>query len=94
MPKTATSNITSLATGRSLRDARRKIGVSQNELATRLGVSPPYISGIENGRSNTTVGQLSAIADALGVVLEIGFSVPPRVPEPVIPAPPAQLVSR
>lgn len=94
MPKTATSNVTSLATGHSLREARRKMGVSQNELATRLQVSPPYLSGIENGRSNTTVGQLSAIADALGVVLEIGFSVPEHLPEPAIPSPPPQLVRR
>jgi transcriptional regulator with XRE-family HTH domain len=69
-------------------------GISQQELADRLGVSSPYLSTIENGRSNTTVGQLSAIADALGVILAVEFVVPEAAPEPEIPAAPSPSVLR
>lgn len=89
MPRTATSDATSLSVGRALRRARLEVGISQQELASRLGVSPPYLSTLENGRSNTTIGQLSAIADALGVVLEIGFVAPGITPEPIIPTAPS-----
>jgi transcriptional regulator with XRE-family HTH domain len=84
----------SLAVGRELRRARLRVGLSQQELASRLGVSPPYLSTIENGRSNTTVGQLSAIADALGVILEIKFVAPRIVGEPEIPEAPLPAVLR
>ena len=76
MPRTATSDITSIAVGAALRQARLEIGITQQELASRLNVSAPYLSSIENGRMNVTIGQLSAIANALGAILDITFRVP------------------
>ena len=37
------------------------------ELATKSGLSPSYISGIENNKANPTLDKLKQIADALGV---------------------------
>jgi transcriptional regulator with XRE-family HTH domain len=92
MPRTTTSDVTSLSVGRALRRARLDCGISQQELANRLGVSPPYLSTVENGRSNTTIGQLTTIADALGVILEIEFVVPESTTEPDIPTAPSPAV--
>jgi transcriptional regulator with XRE-family HTH domain len=92
MPRTTTSDVTSVAVGRALRHARQEVGVTQHALATRLNVSAPYVSSIENGRTNVTVGQLSSIADALGVILNIEFRISERTLEPMIPEPPVQVL--
>jgi hypothetical protein len=55
-----------------------------------MDASAPYISGLENGRGNPTVGQLSAVADALRVELHVEFHVPTPKPPPTIPTPPAR----
>ena len=88
LPRTATSDITSIAVGGALRSARLEIGITQQELASRLNVSAPYLSSIENGRMNMTIGQLSAIANALGAILDVTFRVPAPMIEPEIPQPP------
>lgn len=38
-----------------------------------MGVRPPYITSIEAGARNITLGQLANIADALGRGLDISF---------------------
>ena len=87
MPRTASSDITAKMVGQSIRHARRGVGMTQAQLAVRLGTSPPYISSVETGRANLTVGQLAAIADALKVELHVDFRVPPPFVEPAIPVP-------
>lgn len=47
--------------GERLREERVKAGISQRELARRLGVSPSLISQLESGQSNPSVGTLYAI---------------------------------
>lgn len=42
-------------------------------MAERLGVTPPYVSGVESGQRNLTLGALAQIADALGTDLDIRF---------------------
>lgn len=64
------------------------MGLTQAEVADRLNATPPYVSGLETGRANLTVGQLAAIADALEVELSVAFKIPDRRPEPEIPIPP------
>jgi transcriptional regulator with XRE-family HTH domain len=76
--------------GRAIREVRQHVGVTQAELAERMDATGPYISGLEHGRGNPTVGQLSAIADALRVELHVEFHIPAPKPPPVIPAPPAR----
>jgi len=56
-----------------------------------MNTSVPYISGLENGRGNPTIGQLSAVADALLVELRLEFHVPTAREKPVIPDPPASV---
>lgn len=61
--------------------------MTQAELAVRLGVTAPYVSNLEAGRGNPTVGQLWAIAEVLGAEFEIALR-RPDVALPEIPRPP------
>jgi transcriptional regulator with XRE-family HTH domain len=55
----------------------REQGVSQRELARRLGRSEPWISRVLNGRENTT---LKTVAD-LGWALGLRFALAPQAIE-------------
>jgi transcriptional regulator with XRE-family HTH domain len=87
LPRTTTSEIASQILGHEVRRARVEARMTQREVAERLKTSPPYISAVESGRTNMTVGQVAAIADALGVELHIELRRPPDFAEPEIPAP-------
>jgi transcriptional regulator with XRE-family HTH domain len=50
-----------------LRDARRRLGVSQQELAQRAGLSFETVRGYENGRRSPRREHLQAVLDALKV---------------------------
>ncbi|WP_109524535.1 MULTISPECIES: helix-turn-helix domain-containing protein [Nocardia] len=54
-------------THESIRSARRAAGVSQRELARRLGLSTATISAIESGKTGVSVERLRVLADALHV---------------------------
>jgi transcriptional regulator with XRE-family HTH domain len=56
--------------GERLREERAKAGISQRELARRLGFSPSLISQLESGISRPSVGTLYAIVTELGVSLD------------------------
>jgi transcriptional regulator with XRE-family HTH domain len=56
--------------GTRLREERVKSGLSQRELARRLGLSPSLISQLEAGASNPSVGTLYAIVTELGLSLD------------------------
>jgi transcriptional regulator with XRE-family HTH domain len=71
MPRTATSAVTSAIVGREIRNARLRAGMTQAQVAERLEASAPYVSGLEHGKGNMTIGQLAAIADAVGVELHV-----------------------
>jgi transcriptional regulator with XRE-family HTH domain len=58
------------AIGDRLREERVKAGISQRELARRLGLSPSLISQLESGQSRPSVGTLYAIVTELGVSLD------------------------
>ncbi len=51
--------------GLNVRKFRKKQKLSQIELAVEVGIDRSYLSEIENGRTNMSVGILYAIADAL-----------------------------
>lgn len=53
--------------GTNIRKARIEAGISQEELAGRMGVEQFYISGLEAGRRNATLVTLWKAAIALGV---------------------------
>lgn len=52
---------------------RAALGISQQELADRIGTSHSAISRIESGRHKISVDTLQRVADGLGVRLLIGF---------------------
>ena len=52
--------------GQILRDARRRAGVSQRQLAIRTGIAAPSISRIENGRESPSFERFAACLEALG----------------------------
>ncbi len=58
------------AIGERLREERVKAGISQRELARRLGLSASLISQLESGQSRPSVGTLYSIVTELGVSLD------------------------
>jgi uncharacterized protein len=75
MPRTASSDLTAKLAGEAVRDARRRAGLTQVELAERMHVNPSYVAGIETGRRNMTVAQLGNIAQALDARLVVELQV-------------------
>lgn len=55
--------------GRVLREARSAKGLTQEELAFRAGMSVPYLSDIERGRSSPSLTMLVDLAIALDMHL-------------------------
>ncbi len=58
---------------RAVIEARMEKGVTQKELAKRIGTKQSVISRLERGRANPTVSFLKKLADALYTRLEIRF---------------------
>jgi len=56
-----------------LRQAREQAGVTQRELAERLGCTQPAVSQFEAGGASLNIATLQRIADALGCDLQIGI---------------------
>lgn len=52
---------------------RAALGLSQKELAHRVGTSHSAISRLESGRHKTSVETLQRVAEALGVRFVFGF---------------------
>jgi transcriptional regulator with XRE-family HTH domain len=75
---TRTSDVHAKAVGRELAHARREAGLTQQQLAQRLGVGRSYIARVESGTDNLTIGQLAHLAKALGAQLRITFPIPKR----------------
>jgi len=55
--------------GRILREARTAKGLTQEELAFRAGMSVPYLSDIERGRSSPSLTMMVDLAVALEIHL-------------------------
>jgi ribosome-binding protein aMBF1 (putative translation factor) len=54
-------------------DARRKAGLTQAQLAERMGVTQPVVAKIEGGRSNVSFGTLKRYARATGCKVKVAF---------------------
>ncbi len=72
--------------GRTIRQLREAGGFSQEKLADRAGITYQYLSAIENGKENFTVGILETIAKALGneVPMMIEQAYANQLPVPVV----------
>ena len=55
-------------------DARTKTGVTQKELAKRIGTKQSVISRLESGRANPSVTFLKRFAKAINASLEVRFA--------------------
>lgn len=73
MPRTSRSSIYAKRVGDSIKAARQAAGLTQADVAGRMGVSPPYVVAVEAGRANLTVGQLAAFAEAMQLGLDVAF---------------------
>jgi len=80
MPRTAASEIHARVLGRKLKDTRQALGLTQAALAERLGVSASYLSAVEAGRRNLTLGQIANIASAMRLGIDISFVCPDGEP--------------
>ncbi len=54
-----------------IRNIRKQLGLSQKELAKKMGISQQLVSRIENGRENISLATLKNISKALGKRIEI-----------------------
>ena len=54
-----------------LKQARKKMKVTQKQLAEKLGTDSAYISRIENDQINLSAGAFFRIANALGYTVEL-----------------------
>jgi transcriptional regulator with XRE-family HTH domain len=55
------------ALGARVRALRLRLGLTQEQLGHRVGMSHGHVSEIETGRTNITMATLWRLADALGV---------------------------
>jgi transcriptional regulator with XRE-family HTH domain len=55
--------------GLALREAREKLGYSQEKLALEAGVNRTYVSDIERGARNVAINNLEKLADAVNLPL-------------------------
>lgn len=58
------------AVGRNIRERRRQLGLTQEELAFGVGTSPAHIRSIELGRANPTLRTLERISAYLQTDVE------------------------
>lgn len=64
--------------GRRLREARTQAGLSQAEVATRLGIRQSYVSRVERGAQNISVLACVRFAQAMGYIFLTEFAPKPR----------------
>jgi UDP-N-acetylglucosamine 1-carboxyvinyltransferase len=93
MPKTAVSEAAAKRVGQAIRRARQARGLTQAQLAERLEVNPSYVTNVEAGRVNLTVGQLAHIGSALDAGLRVNLApldTAPVATGPFTPSEPAE----
>ena len=62
--------------GSALASARRTAGLSQSDVAERMGTSQPAVARLEAGSTNAQLSTLRRYAEAIGCRLELGLSAP------------------
>jgi transcriptional regulator with XRE-family HTH domain len=62
--------------GRRLREARRRAGLSQAEVAARLGIRQGYVSRVELGTENITLPACVRFAQAVGCAVSTEVTTP------------------
>lgn len=68
--------------GNRIRDLRKAIGMTQEDLADRCGLFRTYLSRLETGKANPTLTMIHALAGSLGVDIADLFPHPEPKPRP------------
>ncbi|GFO58754.1 hypothetical protein GMST_10790 [Geomonas silvestris] len=71
--------------GARIKELRRRVGMSQDQLAERVGIEGKYISRIEVGRRSPSLETLEKIADSLDVEMKELFDFSHHSPEVASP---------
>jgi len=66
------------AIGERIRDIRRQRGITQEDLAEAVGVSRSAVAQWETGRAGQVTGNLTRVADVLGVHVAVLLGANPR----------------
>lgn len=69
--KAAEQRADAFFTGQIIEEARHCAGITQEELAQRIGTNKSYISRVENGYTEPKVSTFYRIADALGLKVSL-----------------------
>ena len=69
MPSSAPDVATDVDVGERLREIRQQRRATLRTVADRSGLSESFLSQVERGRSNASIGSLRRIAEALGVTV-------------------------
>lgn len=64
-----------------IRERRRALGLDQQQLADRVGVSRQWVVGVEKGKQRANAGLLLKTLTALGLVLDVREERSPRAPQ-------------
>jgi len=79
---TTAMGTTPVQLGQAIRDLRERRGLSLRELARRVSVSPSFVSQIELGKANPSVGTLYSLLSVLGTTLDDLIGGQPAEPDP------------
>lgn len=61
----------SVAAGKVFKQARREMGLTQQEIAEASGVKRPNIARLESGKHSPTIDMLQRVAESMGMEMEI-----------------------
>ncbi len=64
-----------------LAEARRQLNLTQQQLATRLGVSQSYVAKLEGGEANPTLERIGSLLAIIGLSLTTGTTALSPYPE-------------
>ncbi|RIN44407.1 helix-turn-helix domain-containing protein [Staphylococcus simulans] len=53
--------------GQNIKQIRKRMNITQSELATKIKISRSYLSDIENGNKNPSIKTVKKLADSLGL---------------------------
>ena len=53
--------------GQNIKQIRKRMNMSQKELATKMEISQSYLSDIESGRKNLSIKTVKKLAGSLGL---------------------------
>lgn len=70
-----------VALGTQLRERRRQLGLTQEEVARASGVSRVTLLRVEKGMSSVSAGALVSVAEALGETLSLSHGLSNSVPQ-------------